>query len=960
MILTNYHARLFAHQITRQTPAGAEDSLSMSLFDASVDLNPHQIEAALFALQSPLSKGVILADEVGLGKTIEAGIVLCQKWAERKRRLVIICPAAIRQQWANELKEKFNLPAFVLDAKTYKELRRDGHAWPLEQKAVVITSYHYAARLQDELRAIEWDLVVIDEAHKLRNAYRPSNRLGQSIRWATEGRKKLLLTATPLQNSLLELYGLSTLIDEDLFGDQYAFRAKYMNAGGSVAELRGRLAEFCKRTLRRQVMEYVRYTARHAITQPFFPSDAEQELYDLVTKFLEEEGTYSVPERQRHLTVLIMRKLLASSSVAIAGTLSTMKARLEQLRNRDAGDEPGRDILQALLEDEEFEPELIEEWEAEGEEVDGEIVVHPVKLRKETEEIAALVARATAIETDSKTYALKQALDIGFAKQAEMGAKRKALIFTESRRTQDYLKLFLEQNGYNGKIVSFSGTNAGDENHSILEHWSAANAGTGKATGSRAIDMRSALIDYFRDEADIMIATEAAAEGVNLQFCSMVINYDLPWNPQRIEQRIGRCHRYGQSHDVIVINFLNERNAVDMRVHELLRDKFKLFDGVFGASDEVLGAIESGVDFERRILAIYEKCRTEEEIQNAFDELQSELEVQITSRMDETRAALIEHFDEDVHSRLKLRLDEARIQLDRISSKFWDVTNHVLNDAAVFDTKSLTFDLSHPPSSEIQRGRYHLISKIRDNGLEANAHGSFLYRLSHPLGEHVLDAAKALPTPTAELHFDVSGHTVRNTVMEEMRGRSGWLTLDRLTISAFEDEEHLLLSGMDDDGRSLDTEICEKMFSIGATVARPVAVPDGVAARIKAGADRLKTATLNHASEVSSKHFAIAREKLEQWAEDKIYAAERALKDTKELIRAMRRQARNATTVEEESEAQKKIQELERKQRKQRQEIFDVEDEIAERRDDMIDALQKRMHQRNICETLFTIRWSVV
>ena len=958
MQLTDYHAQLFAYQITRQSPSGAEDNLSMSLFDASVDLNPHQIEAATFALQSPLSQGVILADEVGLGKTIEAGIVLCQKWAERRRKLLIICPAAIRQQWANELKEKFNLPAFVLDAKTYRELRRDGHAWPLEQKAIVITSYHYAARLQDEVRAIEWDLVVIDEAHKLRNAYRQSNRLGQAIRLATEGRKKLLLTATPLQNSLLELYGLSTLIDEDLFGDQYAFRAKYMNAGGSLAELRGRLSEFCKRTLRRQVMEYVRYTARHAITQPFYPSDAEQELYDKVTEFLEEEGTYSVPDRQRHLTVLIMRKLLASSSVAIAGTLATMRTRLEQLRQNEA--EPGIDVLESLLNDEELEPELLEEWEIDSDAADDELVVQPVKLRRETEEIADLIERAQAIQTDSKTFALQKALSIGFEKQAEMGAQRKALIFTESRRTQDYLKQFLEANGYRGKVVSFSGTNSGADNQAIYERWVSENGDTGKASGSRAIDMRSALIDHFRDHADIMIATEAAAEGVNLQFCSMVINYDLPWNPQRIEQRIGRCHRYGQTHDVIVINFLNERNAVDKRVHELLQDKFKLFDGVFGASDEVLGAIESGVDFERRILAIYEKCRTQDEIEAAFDALQAELEEQINSRMEETRATLLEHFDEDVHARLKLRLDETRAQLDRISGKFWDITRHILDDAADFDAPGLTFDLHYPPAAEIARGRYHLISKLRDDGRDANEFGSFLYRLSHPLGEHVLEEAKALPTPTAELHFDVSGHPVRNAIMEAMRGQSGWLTLRRLIITAFEEEEHLLLSGMDDDGRSLDAEVCEKMFSIGASVIHPIMVPDGISARLDAGADRIEQATLNQSAEASGKHFAQAREKLEQWAEDKIYAAERALKDTKEQIKAMRRQTRDAATIEEEHETQKKLQELERKQRKQRQEIFDVEDEIADRRDSMIDALQKRMQQHTTSEVLFTIRWSVI
>ena len=199
----------------------------MSLFDASVDLNPHQIDAAMFALQSPLSKGVLLADEVGLGKTVEAGLILCQLWAEHRRRLIVICPASIRKQWSIELEEKFNLPTLVLDAAAYRQLQREGHPSPFLSELIIITSINYASMMQSDLHSIAWDLAVIDEAHKLRNAYRPSNRMGQRLRWALGEWRKLLLTATPLQNSLLELYGLSTLIDEHLFGDMTAFRAQY-------------------------------------------------------------------------------------------------------------------------------------------------------------------------------------------------------------------------------------------------------------------------------------------------------------------------------------------------------------------------------------------------------------------------------------------------------------------------------------------------------------------------------------------------------------------------------------------------------------------------------------------------------------------------------------------------------------------------------------------------------------
>ena len=176
-MVTAHHAKYFAHDLTRRGTGGI-DRLSMSLFDAAVDLNPHQIEAALFALESPLSKGVILADEVGLGKTIEAGIVLCQLWAERKRRLLVICPASIRKQWALELATKFNLPAVVLDAKFWREAQRASRE-PLAIGQVIVMSFHFANRLREKLKAVAWNLVVIDEAHKLRNAYRASNRVGQ-------------------------------------------------------------------------------------------------------------------------------------------------------------------------------------------------------------------------------------------------------------------------------------------------------------------------------------------------------------------------------------------------------------------------------------------------------------------------------------------------------------------------------------------------------------------------------------------------------------------------------------------------------------------------------------------------------------------------------------------------------------------------------------------------------------
>jgi hypothetical protein len=955
---TPYHARYFAHDLTLRKPSADADRLSASLFNATVDLNPHQIDAALFALKSPLSKGVILADEVGLGKTIEAALILCQLWAERRRRLLVICPASIRKQWSLELEEKFNLPTTILDSVAYRRAQADGNPAPFLMDGIVITSLNFASAMQADVRAVQWDVVVIDEAHKLRNAYRPSNQMGQRLRWALEDRRKVLLTATPLQNSLLELYGLSTVIDEHIFGDVGSFRSQYMRQDSDLKELRERLAGFCKRTLRNQVTEYIQYTERHPITRPFQPTDDEHKFYEAVSAFLLREDTYSIPVRQRALTTLILRKLLASSSHAIAGTLTTMKERLEKIRDGQPAED---NLAEQIIALEELEDDYLDEALELPESSSGEVTltatapkIDLAKLKLEITDLERLITWAHSIGIDTKSRALLKALEIGFAEMAKTGAARKALLFTESRRTQEHLRSFLEANGHAGRVIIFNGTNTDPAAKAIYEKWLATNAGTGRATGSRTVDIRTALIEHFRDHADIMIATEAAAEGVNIQFCSLVINYDLPWNPQRIEQRIGRCHRYGQRHDVVVINFLNERNEADRRVLELLAEKFHLFSGVFGASDEVLGSIESGVDFEKRVLAIYQTCRTPAEIGAAFQFLRDEMDASIKSRMDDTQRALMEHFDEDVHARLKMQLQQTKEQLDRVGRIFWALTGYMLRDHATFLTDALAFHLHTPPRPDLKTGDYHLISKT-----EPNVAGEFLYRLTHPLGEYVLDNGKHCPTPVATVAFDISKHVGRITAIEALKAKSGWLTLQKLIVESFEREEFLLFSAFSDAGQSLDQETCEKLFRCAAQQSLAELTPDAQN-RLDRETQRHAQATVAHSLESNSQVFSQERERLDRWAEDMVLAAEKELADTKAQIKALNRQSRLATTVDEQHTLQNKIRDLEKVQRTQRQQIFNVEDEIKGKRDLLIDRLEKRLSQRTSSEHLFSIRWQVV
>jgi len=231
MSLTDHQAKYLAHELTRRWSSDSVGKLAAAVAGAQVDLNPHQVDAALFAFNSPFSNGALLADEVGLGKTIEAGILLSQRWAERKRRILIITPSNLRKQWHQELAEKFFLPATILEARSYKQAEKAGNDNPFqpEDGSMVICSYHFARNKAEDVVATPWDLVVIDEAHRLRNVYKASNVIANTLKKALEGRPKVLLTATPLQNSLLELYGLISFIDEHAFGDLKSFRQQFAN-----------------------------------------------------------------------------------------------------------------------------------------------------------------------------------------------------------------------------------------------------------------------------------------------------------------------------------------------------------------------------------------------------------------------------------------------------------------------------------------------------------------------------------------------------------------------------------------------------------------------------------------------------------------------------------------------------------------------------------------------------------
>lgn len=954
ILITDYQAKYFAHLLTRKIPSNDKEKLITTILDAQVEPKPHQIDAALFAFRSPFVNGAILADEVGLGKTIEAGLVIAQKWAESKRRILVICPSSLRQQWRQELQDKFFLDSTIIEGKNYNSFQKDSPASsPFFRNEIIICSYQFASNKEKDISITSWDLVVIDEAHRLRNVYKPSNKTANILKKALQSSPKLLLTATPLQNSLLELYGLVSFIDERAFGDQKSFKDQFINRGNekTLADLRHRVQRFSYRTLRKQVMEYINYTNRVPHTQSYEPSLKEQELYDLVSRYLQRDIIYALPASQRQLTTLVMRKLLASSSYAISKTLHSLANRLEDEISSGKFSKKSTTIG-GFFPDFELLDEIEEEIGTEDTNTDITTENIDIQLAKqEVTDLRRFASIAESITHNNKADALQHGLDECFLQLNRLGAQKKAIIFTESTRTQKYLFEFLSNNGFADKVVLFNGSNTDPASTDIYHSWITENEGTDRVTGSITADRKAAIVDHFRNHAEIMIATEAAAEGINLQFCSLVVNYDLPWNPQRVEQRIGRCHRYGQKHDVVVLNFLNESNAADRRVFELLSEKFKLFEGVFGVSDEVLGAIESGVDIEKRIAEIYQACRTPEDIKQEFDQLQNDLESQISSNMQTTKQKLLENFDKDVHEKLRISLDQSQEYLNKHEKWLWETTKSQLTNNAIFNEDEHSFEIIEDIYDQKPGTRYQMKPAV-------NAH---MYRAGSPLAKDLLKDAKELHTPLAECSILYSSAQEKINAVEPLLGASGLITVSRLHIHGSNEEEHIIVSGLTDKGFVLSEDQCSRLLNLEHADVKPfmykreedqIMLKDVVAKNIKSKQSDI--------AERNSSYFDEELEKIESWAEDKKLSLELKIKELDKEIKTRRTESRKLVKLEEKVAEQRTIKDLEKRRNNLRRELFDKQDEIDNEKDRLLDNIQARLESESSTEELFTLKWKLV
>lgn len=942
-MFSKIHAHYHAHKVTL---AGIdEEAFARSLTSARVQMNPHQVDAALFALKSPLSKGVLLADEVGLGKTIEAGLVLSQRWAEHRRRIILIVPASLRKQWQQELFEKFSLRSTIIEAATYKVLKNSGQPRPFESaNGIVISSYEFAARHADELKIIRWDLVVFDEAHRLRNVYRPNgSQRAKDLKDALQDSFKILLTATPLQNSLMELYGIVSIIDDNHFGGSNAFKAQYAGGGtpASLEALRERLLPICHRTLRKQVQEagHISFTRRNAQTFHFEPSDKEQMLYEGLSEFLQRKDTVSYGDKANQLVVLQVRKILGSSSFAVAGYLDTLIARLHARETASLD----------MTDDIEDIGALLEENDEDGDE-SSERFITPEMIENEIAELEVYRSLAHSIGSNAKGEEMLSQLPKVLTQIEAKGGARKAVIFTESVRTQRYLSDLLSKHGYAGQIALMNGSNSDSESRAIYAEWLSRHKGTDKVSGSKTADMKAAIVEAFKsDEKVILLATESGAEGINLQFCSLVINYDLPWNPQRVEQRIGRCHRYGQKIDVTVVNMLNLKNQTEQRIHELLSEKFHLFEGVFGASDEVLGSLMSGVDFEKEVLRIVQDCRTPQQVEFEFDKLQDQYRDQIDAQVATARAKVLGELDSTVVSKLQHRGEELARSIPEFQRRLLTVARGALPNA-VF------------PSPDAECFDYDGMTYTTDWSVADDRDWQF-FRVADGLGLEIVEAAKA-----SDCAADVHALTLRPDefpfpgqmgAVKDLKGQSGWMRIFKAvmpTPNALREE--LLIACVNDQGDVINADVADKMLMVPGTQEETHAQPD------EAMFNALEDDQFNAFSErVKRENFEWLNEeeeRLDRYAADIEIELDAQIAQMDAEIKELQKQRRSPDlSMEDKVNLGRKIKKIEGDSDDLKLSKFERRKQVRKEVSEKLDAVAEQLNQQPSLSTLMTLRWSV-
>ena len=899
MTLHPFNQRILAEDLVRIRRPDDLEGYAASQRQARIDPNPHQIDAVIFALRRLREGGCILADEVGLGKTIEAGLVIAQSRAEGVQRVLLIVPKSLIGQWQNELANLFAIQA-----------QDDQRSFVAPGVYLVGREFAGSERGASALGAVPpFDLVVIDEAHEifagLHKRYDRDGLYGETsdealmahrVRGFLRSSAVLLLTATPMQNSLAELWGLVQYVEPTgtLLGDIATFRKVFCDEDdrtlvpGQEHELQQRLAVVLQRTLRRQAQEFLDrpFTARRCRLYQYNMSEDERSLYDDVTEYLLQPSLYAFSGRQRRLLLIGFHRRMASSIPALAASLENVAARLRRMCGKPGHD----DAAEVMYRDLEDDDEIVETAEEQASATDESAVL------AELARVEGFIARAKSLPDDAKARSFQDAIRVVLNLEPNGGGSGKAVVFTESITTQEYLRTLLLAMGLRDEEVTlFRGVNDHDRAQQAYARWQQ-EEGSRFPRGmkpSREVAIRLALVHEFRTRSRVLICTEAGAKGLNLQFCNTVINYDLPWNPQRIEQRIGRCHRYSQEHDVTVVNFLARDNDAHRLTFEILSQKLDLFGRVLDASDTVLHEPRTdapelvvsalSVELESDLRSIYSRSRTLDEVTREIAALRDKIEEKrvVYEREYERTSQIIEsRFDENVRKvfkNLREELPHGLADLDRDLADLVEgyLASRSLEHERFEQAGRMVFQIAPDAAlpAEIGEGRRFATGDAR------SLQDAEALNLVHPLVRTAI--AEARNWCGGSLIFELPSNPPSD--LAALAGGIGHLRVALVDYTGFEPIQRLVAAAVID-GNPIDPIVAKSLIHLDARDSSDLALtvdPE----LLNDALDEAVFVDQREIEKSEQKHFEQAIRQLERFAQDKILVLRRERSSISEKLR---------------------------------------------------------------------------